>query len=400
MPSGIKEIPVQLPKSFDRPDEPWHHYLTIDLIWYVFGYTIFHPFVSWVVVLCLRAQYTPYGNLEMRLATAWAILMSIIGIFGLLSDRIAFGPPREVDLAEEVIVVTGGVEGLGALLAETYGMRNANIAVLDTKKVDDEVSENTGVLYYECDVSDAKQVEAAAAQIVEDVSISLLGRIALDTDNRSSGPQPFSSTMQASCSPSRSSIRLRRKWRGMHKASPTWTSADTPNRTFRVNTLAHFNTLRTFVPHMLKEGRGTIVTVASVLGHLGAANLSAYTASKAALLALHQSLRAELAQNPDAKHIKTILVTPGQMGTRMFADLKTPSNFLAPIVTPAEIGKDIIRMIEKGDSGEIAVPLYSRYIQVLGVLPFGVQHLIRKLSGMDKAVGRMKEVRQEPKEKK
>ncbi|EMD93218.1 hypothetical protein COCC4DRAFT_192271 [Bipolaris maydis ATCC 48331] len=366
MPSGIKEIPVQLPKSFDRPDEPWHHYLTIDLIWYVFGYTIFHPFVSWVVVLCLRAQYTPYGNLEMRLATAWAMLMTIIGLFNLLSDRIAFGLPREVDLAEEVIVVTGGVEGLGALLAETYGMRNANIAVLDTKKVDDEVSENTGVLYYECDVSDAQQVEAAAAQIVED-----LGAPTILINN--------AGVMQAK--------------------SVLDSTAEEVERTFRVNTLAHFNTLRTFVPHMLKEGRGTIVTVASVLGHLGAANLSAYTASKAALLALHQSLRAELAQNPDAKHIKTILVTPGQMGTRMFAGLKTPSNFLAPIVTPAEIGKDIIRMIEKGDSGEIAIPLYSRYIQVLGVLPFGVQYLIRKWSGMDKAVGHMREARQEPKEK-
>lgn len=151
---------------------------------------------------------------------------------------------------------------------------------------------------------------------------------------------------------------------------------------------------------MLKEGRGTIVTVSSVLGHLGAANLSAYTASKAALLALHQSLRAELDQNPDAKEIKTILVTPGQMGTQMFAALQTPSNFLAPVVTPAEIGKAIITMIEKGESGEIALPLYSRYIQVLGVLPVGMQRLVRRWSGLDKAVGRMRETRQEINEKK
>jgi NAD(P)-dependent dehydrogenase (short-subunit alcohol dehydrogenase family) len=72
-------------------------------------------------------------------------------------------------LAEEVIVITGGVDGLGGLLAETYGMRNANIAVLDTKKVDEDEAEDKGVLYYQCDVSDAKQVEAAAAKIVEDV---------------------------------------------------------------------------------------------------------------------------------------------------------------------------------------------------------------------------------------
>lgn len=51
---------------------------------------------------------------------------------------------------------------------------------------------------------------------------------------------------------------------------------------------------------------GHIVTVSSVLGHLGAANLSAYTASKAALMAYHASLAAELRQSAPA--VKTILV--------------------------------------------------------------------------------------------
>jgi short-subunit dehydrogenase len=171
-------------------------------------------------------------------------------------------------------------------------------------------------------------------------------------------------------------------------------------RTFRVNTLSHFTTLRAFLPHMLAEGRGTIVTVSSVLGHLGAANLSAYAASKAALLALHHSLRAELAQIPEAQEIKTILVQPGQMSTRMFEGVTTPSNFLAPIVTPADIGKEIIKLVEKGESGEISLPLYSKYIQILGVLPVGVQHLIRRWSGMDRAIGKAGLVKKQTSEKK
>jgi hypothetical protein len=185
MSSTIKEVSVQLPKKHNRPDEPWQNYVSIDLIWYVLGYTLFHPFVSWVVVLCLRAQYTPYENLEMRIAIAWSILMSAIGIFGIISDRIAFGAPREVDLSEEVIVITGGVEGLGGLLAETYGMRNANIAVLDTKKVDQEEAEERGVQYYQCDVGDAKQVEAAAAKIVETVRRPRDGDKTNDADRNS-----------------------------------------------------------------------------------------------------------------------------------------------------------------------------------------------------------------------
>ena len=139
---------------------------------------------------------------------------------------------------------------------------------------------------------------------------------------------------------------------------------------------------------MLRERRGTIVTVSSVLGHLGAANLSSYAASKAALLALHYSVRAELAQNPDADEIKTILVTPGQMGTKMFAKLKTPSNFLAPVVSPTDVAKDILKLIEKGESGEVAIPVYSRYVHFLGVLPVGMQALVRRLSGIDTAVAK------------
>ncbi|KAF2130438.1 NAD(P)-binding protein [Dothidotthia symphoricarpi CBS 119687] len=350
MPTASKKVPIRLPERTAFTDEPWHHYLTIDLIWYVLGYTLFHPWVSWIIVLCLRAQYTAYEALEMRIAMGWAMLMSAIGIFGIISDRIAFGQPREVDLSEEVIVITGGVQGLGGLLAETYGMRSANVAVLDLKKVDEDEAEEKGVVYYQCDVGDARQVEAVAAKIVKD-----LGPPTILINNAGI----------------------------VHTKSILDTTAEEVEQTFRVNTLSHFTTLRTFLPYMLHERRGTIVTVASVLGYLGAANLSAYTASKAALLALHHSLRAELAQHPDAKEIKTILVTPGQMSTQMFAAVKTPSNFAAPVVTPAEIAKNIIRLIERGESGDVALPLYSRYIQFLGILPFGVQHILRRLSGMD-----------------
>lgn len=168
----IKTVPFQPPKKAQQPkaDAPWHQYLTIDLIWYVLGYTVFHPFVSWIVVLCLRAQYTQYEAPEMRIAIGWSIAMSVVGIFGIFSDRIAFGPHREVDLSEEVIVITGGVDGLGGLLADTYGMRNANVAVLDLKAVDKAEAEAKNVAYYQCDVGDAQQVEAAAAKIVKDVS--------------------------------------------------------------------------------------------------------------------------------------------------------------------------------------------------------------------------------------
>lgn len=168
----MREIPAVFPTRDSKPkaNRPWYHQLNIDMLYRVAGYTILHPFVAWIIVLCLRAQLTPYDHISFKIAMAWAFILTIGGILGIVNERVAYGIPREVDLSDEVIVITGGCSGLGALIAEVYGMRNAQVAVLDTKKVGQEESEEKGVIYYECDVGDAKQVEAIAAEIVEDVS--------------------------------------------------------------------------------------------------------------------------------------------------------------------------------------------------------------------------------------
>ncbi len=153
---------------------------------------------------------------------------------------------------------------------------------------------------------------------------------------------------------------------------------------FRVNLFSHFHTIQTFLPKMLVSERGgTVVTVASVLAHLGCAKLSDYSAAKAGQLALHASLSAELAEHPQ---VKTLLVEPGQISTLLFDGVKTPSNFFAPVLEPVDVAKEIIAAIDAGISGELAMPLYARWIQVLGVLPVGLQKVLRLASGMDKAM--------------
>ncbi len=73
-------------------------------------------------------------------------------------------------------------------------------------------------------------------------------------------------------------------------------SAAEVQRNFNVNLLSHFHTIRTFLPGMLAtETGGTIVTISSVLGKLGASHLADYTAAKAGLIAMHNSLPPELA---------------------------------------------------------------------------------------------------------
>ena len=364
------------------PDEPWHHYLTLDLVHRVLGYTLFHPFVAWVLVLCLRAQATPYEHVEMRIAIAWALLMSALGIAAIASDRIAFGPPRDVDVDDEVLVVTGGCAGLGALIADVYGMRGATVAVLDTEPPRDADADDKGIVFYRCDVGDAAQVEQAAKDIVQDVRRSTTTASHADL---AAGPA-HDPDQQRRRRPRQARPRDDGGRRGAVRHSECRSAPAHASSVFRTNTLAHFHTLRAFLPHMLAARRGTVVTVSSVLAHVGAANLAAYAASKAALLALHASLRAELAQHPAGPDIKTILVTPGQIATPMFAAVPTPSRFLAPIVPPTDVAKELVALLDRGLGGEVAVPLYARWIPLLAVLPAGVQRLVRAWSGVDRAV--------------
>lgn len=162
--------------------------------------------------------------------------------------------------------------------------------------------------------------------------------------------------------------------------------------TLTTNLHAAFHTTTTFLPGLLRSPTGgTIVTIASVLGKLGAANLSAYTASKAGLIALHHSLTAEL-RAPDAAegsgNVRTLLVTPGQLATGLFADVKVPwyAHFLGPVVEPVELAREIVRRVDVGEGGEVSLPVYAGWIEWVFVLPAAVQRGVRWVAGIDAAV--------------
>ncbi len=78
--------------------------------------------------------------------------------------------------------------------------------------------------------------------------------------------------------------------------APLWEiPLDGWERTFAVNTRGTFNTCKAFVPGMRERGWGRIVNIASMAGKDGNPNMSPYSASKAAVIALTKSLGKELA---------------------------------------------------------------------------------------------------------
>ncbi|KAI2632094.1 NAD(P)-binding protein [Hypoxylon sp. NC1633] len=334
--------------DYPRPPvrDSWFAPVSIDVFLKVLNVTILHPFVAWIIPLCFRAEHQAFTTKPMIVSITWAIFVTLLWMGNVISHKIAYGMHREVDLSEEVIVITGGASGLGLLIAEVYGMRGATVAVLDIVEL--ESTDARGITYYKCDVRDKAQIARVAAEIDRD-----LGTPTVLINN--------------------AAVVVGKKLLDM--------DLEEVEQSLTTNLLAHFYTIRTLLPGMIRnETGGTIVTISSVIGHLGASQLTDYAAAKAGVTAMHKSLAAELQEYPE---IKTILVTPGQLSTPLFAGVKTPNPFIAPVVEPIDVAKEVIKAIDLGISDHIGMPLYARWVEWYNVLPVGLQQIARRLSGID-----------------
>ncbi|KFG82914.1 putative short-chain dehydrogenase/reductase family protein [Metarhizium anisopliae] len=339
-------------RNYPRPPQrdSWFAPLSVDLIVKVLNVTFLHPFVCWMIPLCFRAQTVRWEAPRMIASIAWATFITLCWMAGVVNQRIAYGLPREVDLSEVVIVITGGASGLGMLVAEVYGMRGASVAVLDVNEMEN--GEARGVTYYKCDVGDKAQVKKVADEIERD-----LGTPTVLINN-------------AAVVIGKSLLNL---------------TLDEIDSSLSTNLLGPFYCLKTFLPAILRGGRGgTIVNISSVIGHLGAAQLSDYAAAKAGLTAMHRSLTAELREtHPE---IRTVLITPGQLSTPLFYGVQTPNSFFAPVVEPVDVAKEIIGAIDNGRGATVGMPLYARWVDWYNVLPAGVQVLARWVAGVDRGM--------------
>lgn len=153
------------------PNRPAYAVVNLDLFVYIINTSILHPFVAWMVPLCLRAVAMPYSAPSFQVSTAWASFLTVLFVAREINRRVAHGVPRDVNWEDEVVVVTGGASGLGLILAETYGMRGASVAVLDINELEN--AEDRGISWYKCDVGVKEEVERTAKLIQAEVSKKL-----------------------------------------------------------------------------------------------------------------------------------------------------------------------------------------------------------------------------------
>lgn len=103
-------------------------------------------------------------------------------------------------------------------------------------------------------------------------------------------------------------------------------SAEHVRKTFEINVFAHHALATHLVPSMVAANHGTVVTVASQAAWIAAPRMADYAASKAAALAMHEALAAELATLYNAPKVRAIAVCPNATKTPLFEGFQMYNN--------------------------------------------------------------------------
>jgi 3-oxoacyl-[acyl-carrier protein] reductase len=194
---------------------------------------------------------------------------------------------NKIDLSGRFAVVTGGAQGIGRAIVERFLDSGAAVAIWDRdRKLADatagELKARNRVAAVAVDVTRLAEVERA-----RDETTAAFGRIDILVNNAGiAGPNV-------------------KTW---DYPPAAWAQV------MAVNLDGPFHCCRALVPGMIAQNYGRIVNIASIAGKEGNPNASAYSASKAALIALTKSLGKEVAD----KDIAVNAITPAAAKTAIF----------------------------------------------------------------------------------
>ena len=133
-------------------------------------------------------------------------------------------------------------------------------------------------------------------------------------------------------------------------------------KTFEVNVISHFWTVKSFLPSMMQRNRGHIVTIASVAGYNGAPRLSDYSASKFAAIGFHESLQCEIDARGFSDCIFATMVCPYLINTGMFEGcIENRISMIVPILEPEYVAQKIVNGILYNEK-QVVIPKISGLI--------------------------------------
>jgi NAD(P)-dependent dehydrogenase (short-subunit alcohol dehydrogenase family) len=244
------------------------------------------------------------------------------------------------DFAGQVVVVTGASAGIGAALAEELGRRGARLVLVARRREPLEaVARRSG----EAEVVTADVTRRADVQRALEAALARFGRVDAWVNNAG---------------------------RGISKPLEQLVDEDL-DAMVRDNVKSALYGMQAVLPHFKQRGDGLIVNVSSMLSRVPFATIrSAYSAAKAALDSLTETLRIELAR--DFPGIRVLTVLPGVVATDFGLNALGggPDSRALPGAQPVE---EVARLVADGmRSGR--GDLYTR--------PEGLERVLEHLRGL------------------
>jgi len=195
-------------------------------------------------------------------------------------------------LKNKVALVTGGASGIGRATAELFAREGARVTVADYVDGRDTVQaiQTAGgeAIFVQVDVSDSGQV----AKMV-DATIQAYGRI--DVLFNAAGILYYGTVVETD--------------------EQAW------NRVLSINLTGTYLCCRAVVPHMIRQGGGSIINVSSTAGaHDAIPNAAAYVASKGGVTMLTKAMAVDHAR----QGVRVNALVPGATDTPMIRKVLTP----------------------------------------------------------------------------
>jgi NAD(P)-dependent dehydrogenase (short-subunit alcohol dehydrogenase family) len=191
-------------------------------------------------------------------------------------------------LKDRVVVVTGAGSGLGLASARRLAAEGARIVAVDIDPASGEAAaKETGGEFVAADVADEEQVRNLFDGVAE-----RYGRIDVAFNNAGISPPEDDSILT--------------------------TGIDAWRRVQEINLTSVYLCCKYVLPHMQRQGKGSIINTASFVAVLGAATSQiSYTASKGGVLAMSRELGVQFAR----EGIRVNALCPGPINTPLLQEL-------------------------------------------------------------------------------
>jgi NAD(P)-dependent dehydrogenase (short-subunit alcohol dehydrogenase family) len=191
-------------------------------------------------------------------------------------------------LAGRVAVVTGAGSGIGLATVRRFGAEGARVVAVDIDEAGGTAAaEEVGGVFHRCDVASSSDVSALFDSVV-----ASHGRVDIAFNNAGISPTDDDSILV--------------------------TEMDAWDRVQRVNLTSVYLCCKHVIPHMQRQGGGSIINTASFVALMGAATSQiSYTASKGGVLAMTRELGVQFAR----EGIRVNALCPGPVATPMLMEL-------------------------------------------------------------------------------